>query len=431
MSESAPAQARRGVSVLDAAIVLTALVTVALLVVAIRLTSTTIDRNAEWGQAIGRIELGVALAYAWGETRGAEGAPRALESNARAAAAECGRLLDSVDASARGRVGRLCEDVDEFRDLALARLGAGSGTRESYDGAFASALRRADEAEHAVAVSIADRRTTLNRVAAGLVLLVLLVFATMAAVVALRARQLSAHNERLRRLDRLKDTFIAAVSHELRTPLTSTIGALRTIEREDMELDDDLRDGMLTMAREQAERLARLVDELLFFSEVESGHLRLSPAIVDYALLVNEAAEAALPQANERGVALRLVAEDIPPLRGDRARLSQLLVQLIGNAVKFTEAGGSVEVHARVEGDRAVVEVADTGAGIPADEQRHLFERFFRSRTAVAQAIPGTGIGLSIAKAIVDAHSGRISIESEEGAGTTVRVELPLPAPGS
>ena len=255
--------------------------------------------------------------------------------------------------------------------------------------------------------------------------------AAMALVVARRARQLAAHNERLRRLDRLKDTFIAAVSHELRTPLTSTIGALQTIERTDVDLGPETTRQFVAMAREQAERLAQLVDELLFFSEVETGQLRLSPTTVDFALLVNEAAEAAVPRAGERGVALRLVADDIPPLRGDRGRLAQLLGHLIGNAIKFTDAGGSVEVHARAEGDRAVVEIVDTGSGIPADEQQHLFERFFRSRTAVQQATPGTGIGLSIVKAIADAHNGRVSIESEEGRGTTVRVELPLPAQGS
>jgi signal transduction histidine kinase len=417
------------VSVLDAAIVAAALLIVGLLVVAIRLTSTTLDRNTEWGRSIGQIERSVALAYAWGETERARGARREAEANARAAATECGRLLQAVDGSARSPLRHLCDGVRSFRELAPGRLGGSANARTAYDEAFASTLRRADAADHAVAIAIADRRRTINRIAAGLVLLVVLVFAAMAVVVARRGRQLSAHNERLRRLDRLKDTFIAAVSHELRTPLTSTIGALQTIERKDMELADDVRDDMLTMAREQAERLARLVDELLFFSEVESGgQLRLSPTTVDYALLVNEAAEAALPRAKERGVALRLVADDIPPLRGDRGRLAQLLAQLIGNAIKFTDAGGSVDVRAGVEDGRAVVEVSDTGSGIPADEQRHLFERFFRSRTAVQQAVPGTGIGLSIVKAIVDAHNGRVTIESEEGRGTTVRVELPLPA---
>jgi signal transduction histidine kinase len=224
----------------------------------------------------------------------------------------------------------------------------------------------------------------------------------------------------------MKDTFIAAVSHELRTPLMSTIGALQTIERADVDLGEELRRELVAMARTQAERLAQLVDELLFFSEVETGRLRLSPTRVDFAALVNEAAESALPQAEARGVSLGLVAEDVPELRGDRGRIVQLLGHLIGNAIKFTPAGGSVNVFATAEDGRAVVEIEDTGTGIPADEQQHLFERFFRSTGAVEQAVPGTGIGLSIVKAIVDAHRGSVTIESEEGRGTKVRVELPL-----
>jgi hypothetical protein len=299
-----------------------------------------------------------------------------------------------------------------------------------YDAEFGATLRRADQAEHALALEIADRRRTLYRLGAGLALLVLLVFGGMAAVVARRARQLAAHNERLRRLDRLKDTFIAAVSHELRTPLMSTIGALQTIERGDVELGEELRRELLTMARTQAERLAQLIDELLFFGQVETGQLRLSQTNVDLAALVNEAAQAASPQAQEQGVSLRLVVEDVPALRADHGRIAQLLGQLLGNAIKFTPAGGSVDVLATVANARAVIQIEDTGTGIPEDEQRHLFERFFRSVGAVERAIPGTGIGLAIVKAIVDAHGGSVTIESEEGRGTTVRVELPL-APGA
>jgi len=426
VTESPPLRARRGVSLLDAAIVAAAVLSVGLLVLAVRLTSTTLDRNAAWNQAIGKIELGVALSYGWGEAPRARGSRREARANALRAADECRRLLGSVDGDPRPAVRRLCSEVETFRQLALARAAGRDVRRAAYDSAFGSTLRRADQAEHALARVIADSRRTLYRLGAGLALLVVLVFAGMAAVVARRARQLAAHNERLRRLDRMKDTFIAAVSHELRTPLTSTLGALQTIERTDIDLGEELRHEMLTMARAQAERLAQLVDELLFFSEVESGRLRLSPTTVDFAALVNEAAEAALPQADAKGVALGFVAEDVPALRGDRGRIAQLLGHLIGNAIKFTPAGGSVNVWATAEDGRAIVEIEDTGVGIPADEQRHLFERFFRSAAAVEQAIPGTGIGLSIVKAIVDAHNGVVTIESEEGRGTKVRVELPL-----
>jgi signal transduction histidine kinase len=184
------------------------------------------------------------------------------------------------------------------------------------------------------------------------------------------------------------------------------------------------------MARTQAERLAQLIDELLFFGQVETGQLRLSLTNVDLGGLVREAVEAALPRAEEKDVSVGLVVEHVPTLRADGGRIAQLLGQLLENAIKFTPAGGSVQVRATAATRRAVVEIEDTGIGIPDDEQLHLFERFFRSAGAVERAIPGTGIGLSIVKAIVDAHGGGVTIESEEGRGTTVRVELPL-APGA
>ena len=336
-----PVLRTRGVSLLDAAIVAAALLTVGLLVLAVRLTSTTLDRNAEWNQAIGAIRLGVALSYAWSEAPRARGAGPEARANALRAADACRTLLGSVDGDPRPAVRRLCSEVETFRQLALSRAATREDARAAYDSAFGSTLRRGDEAEHALALEIADRRRTLNRLGAGLALLVLLVFGGMIAVVARRARQLAAHNERLRRLDRMKDTFIAAVSHELRTPLTSTLGALQTIERTDLGLSEEMRQQMVTMARVQAERLAQLVDELLFFSNVESGPLRLSPTTIDLAALVNEAVEKGLPQAQAKGVALGLVVEDVPPLRADRGRVAQLLSHLIENAIKFTPAGAA------------------------------------------------------------------------------------------
>ena len=130
--------------------------------------------------------------------------------------------------------------------------------------------------------------------------------------------------------------------------------------------------------------------------------------------------------ANE--VELELVAEALDGLSGDRARLAQLLDNFISNAIKFTPEGGRVEVRTWAEGDRALVSVADSGIGIPEDEQARLFERFYRASSATERAIPGTGLGLAIAKAIVDAHGGTIRVESGVGTGTTFTVELPLAA---
>jgi signal transduction histidine kinase len=411
---------RRGIPALEVAIVAAALLSVGLLVLSTRLTATTLDRNADWNERLARIKLDVALSATW---RARSSASHRAVTNATAAATGCRALLGPVEGrDPRAAVGRLCSAVDRFR----AETAAGA-RGPTYDRALAGALRRGDEARQGLAIAIAQRRHTLNRIGAGIALLVLLVFAGMAAVVARRAKLLAAHNERLERLDRLKDTFIAAVSHELRTPLMSTLGALQTIEAR--ELPDDQRRELLRIARAQSERLVRLVDELLFFSEVESGRLRLSQTSVDLAAVAAESVAARSAAAAEKGVELQFSTGELPLLRADRGRVAQLLDHLVANAVKFTPAGGTVEVRAAAVDGRAVVEVADTGVGIPKAEQADLFDRFFRSESAVTQAVPGTGIGLAIVRAIVDAHGGAVSVESAEGKGTTVRVELPLPQP--
>ena len=127
------------------------------------------------------------------------------------------------------------------------------------------------------------------------------------------------------------------------------------------------------------------------------------------------------------GAAITISATAASPIVvvADPQRIEQLLANLISNAFKFTPSGGRVLVRARREGDRATLEVTDTGMGIPANEQQQLFERFFRTSTATANAIPGTGLGLAIAKAIAEKHHGSIAFESVEGAGTTFRVSLP------
>ena len=435
-------RAARGKSpwLLDAVVVVVGLLTVTLLVSSMRLTSTTLDRNRAWDQAIGSLKVSMGLSYVWLEAAIAGDeridVRRQVYANIDAAQARCGELLAGrhpvEGARARGAVRRLCERLGSFRALAGRRLQtpgrAGSGQDRSYEDAFNSTLRLADEAQHSIALEIAGKRTALNRVNAGIVLLVLLVFAGMAVVVTRRAKQLAAHNERLRRLDRLKDDFVAAVSHELRTPLASTIGFLQTLERPDLELGEERRSELLTIARVQAQRLAGLVEDLLFFAQAETGKLRLRRSEVDVAALSADCLRAAEALAREKGISLRLTAEPVPPLRADRARLAQLLDNLVSNALKFTPGGGRVEVRARASDGRALLEVSDTGMGISPSDQAHLFDRFFRASAAVDQAIPGTGLGLAIVKAIVDAHSGVVTVTSEEARGTTVRVELPLSA---
>jgi signal transduction histidine kinase len=242
---------------------------------------------------------------------------------------------------------------------------------------------------------------------------------------------LSEQNRRLRELDRVKDELVATISHELRTPLTSILGYLELVREEPGGLGEEQR-GFLEVVERNARRLLNLVTDLLLVARIDAGRLELDLGDVDLREVAAECIEAARPRAEEGGVTLTLQAEDVGTLRGDRARIGQLLDNLVSNAIKFTGPDGRVELRLGQEGSVAVIEVEDTGMGIPSNEQGRLFERFFRTSTAAGAAIQGTGLGLTIANAIVDAHDGAISFDSVEGSGTTFRVELPLAvrAPG-
>jgi signal transduction histidine kinase len=238
-------------------------------------------------------------------------------------------------------------------------------------------------------------------------------------------RLLTDQNRELRELDRLKDEFVSLVSHDLRTPLTSIQGYVDLL-LEEPSLADDLREYLGIVSR-NTDRLQKLVDDLLFAARLQSGRLELDLGDVDLAEIARHAVETLRPRAESAQVDLRLELENVS-VRGEASRLSQLLDNLISNAVKFTPVGGAVVVRVRERGRKALVEVVDSGMGIPVAEQERLFERFFRSSTATERQIEGTGLGLYITKAIVEAHQGRITVESAEGAGTTFRVELPQEA---
>jgi PAS domain S-box-containing protein len=239
-------------------------------------------------------------------------------------------------------------------------------------------------------------------------------------------RDLAAQNERLRELDRLKDEFIALVSHELRTPLTSIRGYTELLlDGEAGDLTDDQR-KFLGVVERNSHRLLHLVGDLLFLAQVEAGKLVLDMGTVDLGAVASESVEAARPQAEAKGITLTLATGPVPLIAGDRARIAQLLDNLVSNAIKFTPEQGRVDVRVLTLRKQAILEVRDSGMGIPTGEQEFLFQRFFRTSTATEQAIQGTGLGLAISKAIVEAHSGRITVASEQGSGATFRVALPL-----
>jgi signal transduction histidine kinase len=229
-----------------------------------------------------------------------------------------------------------------------------------------------------------------------------------------------------RELDRLKDDFVATVSHELRTPLTSMMGFLEMIREEEAGLLTDEQKRFLAIVYRSSERLQRLVGDLLFVARLDANGLQLQFTSVDTAEVVHDCVESASALARSREIDLRADLGAVPAVWGDRERLSQLVSNLISNAIKFTPPGGSVTARTLVDGTDAVIEIADTGIGIPLGEQDRLFQRFFRSSTATEQAIPGTGLGLVISKAIAEAHGGAIAVRSATGEGTCFTVRLPL-----
>jgi two-component system, sensor histidine kinase and response regulator len=239
-----------------------------------------------------------------------------------------------------------------------------------------------------------------------------------------QALQLRARNESLRELDRLKNEFIGLVSHELRTPLASILGYVEILREEGVSRPDA--DHCAEVIERNAQRLLRLVGDLQFLSQIQSGKMTMEFRNTDLADIAACAVEELQPEAQRKHIDLALSATAIPRLAVDPTRIAQLLGNLLSNAVKFTPDGGRVEVRLGREGGQVVLAVADTGVGIPAADRERIFERFFRTAIARRQAIQGTGLGLTITKAIVEAHHGTIAVDSDEGRGSTFTICLPL-----
>jgi signal transduction histidine kinase len=223
---------------------------------------------------------------------------------------------------------------------------------------------------------------------------------------------------------RVKDEFVASVSHELRTPLTSIVGYVLLLqERED--LPPDVLKQLGVVAR-NTDRLQRLVADLLQTAQVDQGPLQVVRTSNDLAQIVRDAAIAATPTAQAAGIRLEVDVPEYLELPVDAQRVAQVVDNLLSNAIKYSPGGGEVRVRLHVDGNRAEIAVSDTGIGIEAADRDRLFTRFFRARHAEEQSIQGVGLGLSIARSIVESHGGRIVVDSEIGRGSTFRVRLPL-----
>jgi signal transduction histidine kinase len=231
---------------------------------------------------------------------------------------------------------------------------------------------------------------------------------------------------RAKEVSRLKDEFVGLISHELRTPLSSILGYLELLRDEGGAPLSEEQLGYLSVAERNANRLLRLVGDLLFTAQVEAGKFQLDERMQPLGAVLAGCVESGRPVAVTAGITLVLNVEDDCVASVDAVRLGQACDNLISNAIKFTPSGGTVTVGLTGSATAAVITVTDTGMGIAADELDKLFSRFFRATTATRNAVPGVGLGLVITRAIARAHGGDMSVTSEEGVGTVFSMTLPL-----
>ncbi len=230
----------------------------------------------------------------------------------------------------------------------------------------------------------------------------------------------------LRRLERVRRDFVANVSHEFKTPLTAIRGFAETLLGGALE-DADHRARFVEIIREHAERLTRLTDDLLRLSKMEAGQFALEFKPVEATELLTSCMDTARFSAEQKKLQIELNCPDkMPPVRGDAGRLRDVIQNLLDNAVQYTPPGGRIVVSATAKNGDVVFDVTDNGIGIPQADLERIFERFYRVDDARSREAGGTGLGLAISKHIVEAHSGKIWVESTIGEGSSFHFSIPI-----
>jgi signal transduction histidine kinase len=246
------------------------------------------------------------------------------------------------------------------------------------------------------------------------------------------AEQLQAAFNRERDLESSRRDLIATVSHDLRTPLSTTRAMVEALTDRVVTEPAEV-DRYLHLIRSEMQHLSRLIDDLFWLSQIESGTLRLQCSPTRLPLLIEQTLDAYHAQAAEQGVALELDEEPgIPAINADAERLQRVLRNLVDNALRYTPRGGHIHVQTRVDGDAAHVSIRDTGPGLSPTEMEHIFDQFYRGESARSRSAPsgshsaGAGLGLAIARALVHAHGGRIWAEASPTGGAAFHFSLPL-----
>lgn len=233
---------------------------------------------------------------------------------------------------------------------------------------------------------------------------------------------------RFHEAEQLKQTLLSVISHELKTPVSIIKGYAGTLAREDADWDKAVLADGLRVIEEEADRLDKLITNLLEASKLQAGGLKLQLSYLDLADLISTAVEN-LRATTDKHIFVVDFPADYPPVLGDYERLREVMTNLLGNAIKYSPEGGEINVIGSTnDHNMALVTIQDEGIGIAPADQEHIFERFYRVDNRLARQTPGTGLGLFLVKAVVEAHGGRVWVESTSGEGSSFTIELPINA---
>jgi PAS domain S-box-containing protein len=232
---------------------------------------------------------------------------------------------------------------------------------------------------------------------------------------------------RLREADEMKHMVLSVISHELKTPVSIIKGYAGTLGREDATWDKATLANGLAIIEEEADKLNALINNLLDASRLQAGGLKLQFAYLDLPSMAEKAVQKLRTQTQRHSFSVDF-PPDFPPVQGDYERIGEVLSNLIGNAIKYSPAGGLIRVVGAVRDGEVVLSVSDEGVGIPVNDQERIFERFTRVDNSLTRQTPGAGLGLFLVKAVVAAHGGRVWVDSQPGRGATFHIALPLAA---